>query len=589
MTPAAAPSRSSLAASPDGQYVAVRRGEVISLLAGGLAPPVAKVDIGADDADVAFVGPPAMLVVCVRNVAPRVMLYQPPSLDVVARHDLPATMRIVAITGSRVVLAPPEGGKKLVIVRVAATALSAQTIDLDGPLDFVVGLEKNQLLLSIQRKLEVWDANTGRPVLRMQLQLPPPPRTVGAAQGHIWVTRPSADDVIIYRLSDGRPFRHVVGAPAVDVIASTTSPLVIVGTTRQLVRLHCFAQSVTIIEAPWTPGVPITQLAVGDDISLLGLPDGQLEPWRVPIMGTGAPAIPPTPAEGPESESEPEPPSAEPVVRFRAMRDRQEAERAAAPQIGRGSQPLSVVPTPVTPIMSIAPNTARIDTGPVAAITNIPRPITTRQWRESLATIGAALVDGGTPELVAPLDDTELGALADRMLLSQRSIRALIALYGLYLVGEPELAIADLAQVLGDWTEPLGTGELGALAMLVRERGRVSLHPAVTDLLDGAKPHTVRMVGVAGGKPRAGAWRYAREGKSDAELETLLAGMFGRIAVIEGDPDHAILEARLRGATAVAFHPPAHKPTPWPRDAGLVLVLYGSASSWIADLPNLET
>jgi len=558
VTQAAAPARSSLASSPDGQWVAVRRNDAIHLLAGGVAPAVGKVDVGSDDADVAFVGPPSMVVVVVRNVAPRVMLYQPPSLEVVARHDLDAPMRIAAIAGPRVVLVAPDN-KKLVIVRVAATALSAQTVDLDGPLDFVVGLEKNQLLLSIQRKLEVWDAATGRPVLRMQLQLPPPPRTVGAAQGHIWVTRPSADDVIIYRLSDGRPFRHVVGAATVDVVANPTSPIIIVGTQRHLVRLHCFAHSVTVIEAPWAPGVPIAQLAVGDDVSLLGLPAGQLEPWRVPIAGAGAPAIPPPPAE----EAAPEPPTAEPVSRFRAIRDKQDADRAA-------------VALPVPPTPTAAPAPAK------------QRPKTARDWREGVAAIGADLVRGGTPELAAPLDDTELADLADRLLLSKRSIRALVALYGLYLVGEPELSIADLAQVLGDWTEPLGSGELAALAMLKRKGGRVSLRPAVTDLLDGAKPRAVRIVGNAAGKPRSGAWRYAREGKSDVELETLLAGAFGRIAVIESDPDRAILEARLRGATAVAFHPPEHKPTPWPRDAGLVLVLYGSPSSWIADLPNLD-
>jgi hypothetical protein len=205
-----------------------------------------------------------------------------------------------------------------------------------------------------------------------------------------------------------------------------------------------------------------------------------------------------------------------------------------------------------------------------------------------LAGIGAELVQGGTPDLAAPLDDSELADLADRLLLSKRSMRALIALYSVYLVGEPELSIADLAQVLGDWTEPLGSGELGALAMLRRKRGRVSLRSAVTDLLDGASPRAVRIVGNINAQPRRGAWRFAREGKSDAELETLLAATFGRIAVIDGDPDRAILEARLRSATAIAFHPPEHKPRPWPRDAGLVLVLYGSPSSWVADLPNLD-
>jgi hypothetical protein len=576
VTVAAAPSRSSsLASSPDGQWVAIRRGDAISLLAGGAAPEVGTVDVGTGDVDVTFVGPPAMLVVVVRNVAPRVMLYSPPKLEVVARHDLDVPMRIIAVSGPRVVLHAPDS-KKLVIVRATATALAAQTIELDGPLDFAVGLEKNQLLLSIQKKLEVWDAATGRPVLRVQLQLPPPPRTVGAAQGHIWITRPATDDIIIYRLSDGRPFRHIVGAPTVDVVASPASPIIIVGTMRHLVRVHCFAHSVTVIDAPWAPGTPIAQLAVGDDISLLGLAEGQPEPWRVAIAGAGAPSIP-----APTDEPEPPPiaiaPS-EPVARFRSLREKHEADRP---------QPF------VTPVTVVAPAPVIASVTPLPrAVTPIPRPGTARNWRETLAGIGAELVQGATPNLAPPMEDSELAELADRLLLSNRSIRALVALYSVYLVGEPELSIADLAQVLGDWTEPLGNGELGALAMLKRKRGRVSLRAAVTDILDGAPPRAIRLAGHASGAPpqpaRGGAWRYAREGKSDAELEAFLVSQFGRIAVIEGDPDRAIVEARLRGATAVAFHPPEHRPRPWPRDAGLVLVLYGSPSSWIADLPNLS-
>jgi len=436
VTVAAAPSqRSSLASSPDGQWVAIHRGYDIALLAGGSGPPVGRVDIGTDDADVAFVGPPSMIAVVVRNVAPRVMLYQPPSLEVVARHDLDVPMRIGAITGPRIVLVSQDN-KKLVIIRVAAAALASQTVDLDAPLDFVVGLEKNQLLIGFPKKLEVWDATTGRPVLRMQLQLPPPPRTVGAAQGHIWVTRPSTDDVLVYRLSDGRPFRHVIGAAPVDVVANPLSPVVVFGTTRGLVRMHCFAHSLTVLDAPWTPGIPIAQLAVGEDISLLGLPENATEPWRIPIAGDGAPAIPAPPPETDFSET-----THESVASFRSLRD-----RVATP-----------IPAPIPePILARSSRT----TGPVQAIPAGPN------WREAFAAVGAQLLEGGTPDLMPPMDNTALADLADRMLLRPRAIRTLVALYGLYLVGEPELSIADLAQLLGDWSEPLGTGELGGLGLL---------------------------------------------------------------------------------------------------------------------------
>jgi hypothetical protein len=567
------PAPSSITTSPDGAWVAVRRGHEISLLAGGVTPATGKVDIGTADADVILVGPPSMVVVVVRNVAPRVMLYQPPNLEVVARVDLDVPMRVVAVSGPRIVLAPHEG-KKLVFVRVAQASLSTQTVELDGPLDFAVGLEKNQVLVSVQRKLEVWDASTGRAVLRMQLALPPPPRTVGTAQGHVWVTRPNTDDVIVYRLSDGRPFRHLIGSPAVDVVSNPQSPILVVGTVRHLIRLHCFAHSLTVLDAPWIPGVPIAQLAVGEDVSLLGLADDLEEPWRLALAGAGAPALAPATAE--EVVVEP-PKPAEHASGFRSLREKQEADRASA--IAQ-TTPLPVM-TPVTTPISEPPRVRATTPPPV-------RPPTAREWRDDIAAIGGELVRGHSPELAARLDDSELAALADRLLLGPRTIRALTALYALYLVGEPELSIADFAQVLGDWSEPLGVGELASFGMLRRKRGRVSLRAAVTDLLDGCAPQHVRLVGHHAAKPKPGAWRYAREGKSDAELETLLAGRFGRIAVIEGDADRGLLEAHLRGATAIAFHPPAHRPRPWPRDAALVLVLYGSQSSWIADLPNLD-
>ena len=160
-------------------------------------------------------------------------------------------------------------------------------------------------------------------------------------------------------------------------------------------------------------------------------------------------------------------------------------------------------------------------------------------------------------------------------------------LYALYLVGEPAIAIARLAQQLGDWTEVLGRGQLGALAMLERAHGTVALAQAVGDVLDGAAPREIRLVGGPPITPRAGAWRVGREGRSDAEIEAALAATLERIAIVEGRLAPALLEARLHGATAVSMVPPGERPRPWPSGAGLVLVLYSTASAWVADVPLL--
>jgi hypothetical protein len=212
-----------------------------------------------------------------------------------------------------------------------------------------------------------------------------------------------------------------------------------------------------------------------------------------------------------------------------------------------------------------------------------------RTWRDRLAAFGAELARGAEAELPVAAD-TELGALgalAHRLALPAAARHALVALYSLYLVGEPAVSLARLAHALGDWTEPLGQGELGALAMLRRRGGKVALRGSVTDLLDGVGPRAIRVIGTAAAVPRPGAARLARDGRSDAAIETELAGRLGQIAVIEGSAALALLEARLRDATAVALVPPLTRPLPWPRDAGLVVVAEPAAPAWVAALPAL--
>ena len=126
------------------------------------------------------------------------------------------------------------------------------------------------------------------------------------------------------------------------------------------------------------------------------------------------------------------------------------------------------------------------------------------------------------------------------------------------------------------------------IALIDRTGGKVALRRAVTELLDGAPHCAIRIVGGAATTPRAGAFRVSRDGRTDTAIETELATALGRIAVVEGDLAEGLLEARLHGATAVSFAPPGERPRPWPRGAGLVLVLYGTQSAWVADVPNLS-
>lgn len=517
------------------------------------------------DADLAAVGPPNALVAVVRGNEPRVMLYQPPYLDAAARLDLEAPMRLAAVSGPRIVLTTLDA-KQVLIVRAAGRALSSHAIDPSSQVEFAVGLERNQVLLGLLRKLEVWDAVSGRPLLRLQLQLPPPPRTVGAAQGHLWVTRPGSDEVLVFRLSDGRPFRHQVGAPVQEVVCHPASPLIVLATARSLVRLHCFAHSLHIVDAPWTRGTPLAQIVAGDDIALLGLDEHASEPWRVPLAGTGTPLVASEPGESVDDEAPP--PLANAAEKLRAMRAKSEG---VAPR--RESEPVFAAPEPERPTPTYSDD--------------VPSRSRDKAWRQPIAAYGLELSRGLDSETPVVAVDTELGELAHRIALAAPARRALIALYGLYLVGDPAIAISRLAQALGDWTDALGQGDLAALGMLRRHAGKVSLRSAVTDLLDHVAPRAIRIVGTTASSPHRGASRIARDGKPTPALELELATRFGRIASIVGPPATGLLEARLRGATAVAFGPVSMRPQPWPRDASLVVVVDGEPPSWVAELPAL--
>jgi hypothetical protein len=591
-----------IATSPDGQWAAVRRRREVSLFAGGAGPATARIELATEDADLVIVGPPSVLAIVTRGTAPDgaslncMVLHQPPYLDAVARLEFEAPMRIAAVTGPRIVLVSGDG-KAVTIVRVAGRALSAQALDPGSPVEFAVGLERNQVLFGLHRKLEAWDAISARPLLRMQLQLPPPPRIVGPAHGHLWAIRPGGDSIMVCRLSDGRQFRHPIGVPIDEVVYHPASPLVILVTAQGLVRLHCFAHSLTVIDAPWQPEVPLGQLVVGEDISLLGMAEHDDEPWRVPIGGAGAPAIT---LESPDAPREPLLTAAD---KLRAMRERSVGgptepgpppgkDRPSSDAIEPGPPHDVHDPARPSPAASAGRHDGHRDAAPVSAPAPPPaaprpgEPARARTWRDPLATLGADLARGTDAEVPVVADDTELGQLAHRLALPAAARRALIVLYGLHLVGEPGVAIARLARATGDWTEALGQGELGMLAMLRRRGGKVGLRSAVTDLLDGVSPRAIRVIGGTVTTARPGATRLPRDGRSDAELEAELATLLGRIAVIEGGAALGLLEARLHGATALALTPPEARPVPWPRDAGLVVIADPGAPAWVAALAS---
>lgn len=515
----------SLATSPDGQWAVARDGRELTLFAGATVA-AAKLELDSDDVDIALVGPPTALVLVSRlDKRGAVTLYAPPNFELVARLDLEQPSKVASITGPRLALLSPDA-KQCHVVRSAGRALASQKLETSGPIEFVVGLERNQLMLGLLKKVEVWDAVSGRPLLRPQFQLPPPPRVLGTAAGHMWAMRQGGDEIFVYRLSDGRPFRHYAGSQIREVISHPASPVLVLVTERGLVRLHCFAHSLLLLDGVPEERGALAQLALGgEDVSLIGYTGGDAPPWQLALTTSASPSQ---------------------VTTDSVAQSSATAAAARATEGGKG-----------------------------------------KAWREPLVVLAADILKGETPDMPTLAVDTELGELSHRLGLSVPARRALVALYALHLVGSPALPISRLAALIGDWADALGQGDLATLAMLRRKHGTVALRTAVTDFLDGAPPRNVRIVGGAATTPRAGAFRVSRDARPDAEVEAELVSQLGRIAVVQGSLGRALLEARLHGATAVSTTMPAERPLPWPRDAGLVLVLYGTASSWVADLPTL--
>jgi hypothetical protein len=118
------------------------------------------------------------------------------------------------------------------------------------------------------------------------------------------------------------------------------------------------------------------------------------------------------------------------------------------------------------------------------------------RWREPLvAWARRTLVEPSLDE-PPPLDEaTPINLLAERFSLEPIAVRALALLYGMWLAGDgqPGIAVADLAQAIGDdadWTESFGRGELGRAGIAHAHRGRLRLRRIAGEFLDGAPPRT---------------------------------------------------------------------------------------------------
>ncbi|MEZ4359592.1 MAG: hypothetical protein R3B48_05380 [Kofleriaceae bacterium] len=271
-----------VASSPDGQWCAVRRGRQIAWYALGgeeVGECVARTELPDPSSELILLGPPTMAVILTRAGDTTVaQLALPPTFERVAEISLPGRWSSAAVTGTRAALVS-EDARSCSVLRAAGRSLTAQALDPGGLVDRVLGMERSQLAVLTTKKLELWDAVAGRPLTRLQLQLPPPPRTIGVAAGHWWVVRGDRPQILLLRLSDGRPFQHEIGEPVRAVVSHAASPWLVVVTERGLLRLSCFAHALVAIDVP--PAESYGIAPAGDEAMLLGATGIAHPPWRV--------------------------------------------------------------------------------------------------------------------------------------------------------------------------------------------------------------------------------------------------------------------------------------------------------------------
>ncbi|HEY6039650.1 MAG TPA: hypothetical protein VIV58_35460, partial [Kofleriaceae bacterium] len=277
------------------------------------------------------------------------------------------------------------------------------------------------------------------------------------------------------------------------------------------------------------------------------------------------PATPPPPAAAKPATVKPAVPAVSLTERFSTWRDRM-----------RLAQPRAT--DPVTP--------AQIDTRPA--------------WRDEVATWARGIMTAAVDHLPAlirgnpthkPPSLEWLVPIAARFELADHVLFGLALLYGAHLNGEPGVAPATLAGVLGrDWDEALGRGQLAGSAIAVYRDSRVRLAPAVQRALDELPPATGVLVGQPGSVVLLAPCVVvaAADQPLGVIAEATLPAAGG--AILAGhprfDPRDVVLEARAYGAVAM-IRVTSSTVERIPPDGPLILVLDDEGLADHLELPRL--
>jgi len=463
-----------VAASADGRSVVSVRGSR------ALVFDAASLAVIADGVIAAEATAAALLPTRLAMLAPgRLVVHDLPDLATATTVAVPPRTRLIGTLGDRVVLM--ADGVALV-ARVGATGVALEALERPGPVEDVVPLDDDRLLVFERGALTVVAVPSQRVLARLTARVPAAPRLCGAAADRrmIWIGRVGDGDLLLLRLSDGRTFTYRPVAAVDAIYGHGASPWLVVQTARGLERVHVQ----TLAGHPMAAEVERGACVAGGAEAALCWIDRQGRPRRTPLDGDA-------------------------VIGGAGLRLTMNGERVRAarpePDAAEGAATAAAATAP-------AP-TAVVRVGR-------PRGSASAMWRVELADWARALLADPDAER-PPLDlaASPLAALAQRAGLDDEGQHALALLYGAWLVGGRRPALATLAR-LAAWAEIAGDGALPGAGLVQIVGGRASLRAAVARYLDGGAPGRVALIGAGAADP---AVRGRLRAHCDPELPLAVA------------------------------------------------------------------
>jgi|GEM_PF-2675263 len=496
-----------LTVSADSTLLACVAEDRIALIDTATLTLVSNGDAPIEARSVAFVGATPQLAI---GTIDALHAYDVPSLRAAAQTAMPGGSTIVTVAGERIALAVPGG---LGVARCTGNAIDLVGLTSAGPVDVVIGLDHERLMLAMPGRTEIVAATSQRVLSRLAAPLPPPPRIAGVCgqRRYVWIARLGARAVVVLRLSDGRTFEHATAAPVAAGFGHPDSPWIVVeDATGALSRLHVQTMAAHPLEFQSTLA---SCVGGGADPSLYWL-DDDLRFMRTSLSGDAV-----APGTGLQL------------------------------QVG-GAKPR---PTPLAPTVGVnveepgpapaaSPTAAATASTPVAMTLTIPvgprppsRATSARTWRPALADWARAILAEPTAPVGMPiLDATPIDALATRLRLASPAYRALALLYGAWLLGGRRPSLDQVGRTIA-WEEVGGDGALPRAQLLTIAGGRVALRPAVARFLDEAAPVRIEVDGddAHGSVPRGRRRAHVSSLVAPLTSARELAGVFGAAAITD--------------------------------------------------------